>query len=117
MAVPLRLLLIEDSADDAQLMIRAVQHGGYDVQYSRVENEPALRLALESQQWDLVLCDFTLPSFSALRALEMVRLSGQDLPFIIVSGSIGEEMAVTALRAGAQDFMLKDSLARLLPAI
>ena len=117
MAVPLRLLLIEDSADDAQLMARAIQHGGYDVQSLRVENEPALRQALDSQQWDLVLCDYALPSFSALRALEMVRTSGQDLPFIIVSGSIGEESAVAALRAGAQDFMLKGNLARLLPAI
>ncbi len=117
MAVPLQLLVIEDSADDAQLMVRAIQRGGYDVQYTRVDTEPALRLALEGSQWDLVLCDYTLPSFSALRALDMVRHSGQDLPFIIISGSIGEEMAVAALRGGAQDFMLKGNLARLLPAI
>ncbi len=117
MAVPLRLLVIEDSADDAQLMVRAIQHGGYDVQSLRVENEPGLTHALQSQQWDLVLCDYSLPSFSAIRALEIVRASGQELPFIIVSGSISEEMAVAALRAGAQDFMLKGNLARLLPAI
>src|SRR5512142_3349334 len=96
MAVPLRLLVIEDSADDAQLMVRAIERGGYDVQSERVENEPALRRALDTQQWELVICDYSLPSFSALRALEMVRTSGQDLPFIIVSGSIGEESAVAA---------------------
>src|SRR5512140_1542583 len=117
MALPLRLLIIEDSADDAQLMVRAIQRGGYDVQCSRVETEPALHAALESQQWDLVLCDYTLPTFNAIRALEVVRASGQELPFIIISGSIGEEMAVAALRGGAQDFMLKGNLARLLPAI
>src|SRR5512140_1627455 len=117
MAVPLRLLIIEDSSDDAQLMVRAIQRGGYGVQSLRVENESGLRSALDSQQWDLVLCDYSLPSFNAMRALEMVRASGQDLPFIIVSGSIGEEMAVEALRAGAQDFMLKGNFPRLLPAI
>lgn len=117
MSVPLRLLIIEDSSDDAQLMVRDIQRGGYDVQFERVETEAAVRAALEREEWDLILCDYTLPAFNAVRALELVRASGHDLPFMIVSGSIGEEMAVAALRGGANDFMLKGNLARLLPAI
>lgn len=117
MATALHLLIIEDSGDDAQLMVRTIQRGGYEVEFQRVETELQLRNALEKDEWDLILCDYTLPSFNAIRALELVRASGQDLPFIIVSGSIGEEMAVAALRGGAHDFMLKGNLARLLPAI
>ena len=117
MPVPLHLLIIEDSSDDAQLMARTIQQGGYDVEFERVETEAALRTALEREQWDLILCDYTLPSFNAVRALEIVKTTGHDLPFIIVSGSIGEEMAIAALRGGANDFMLKGSLARLVPAI
>lgn len=117
MAIPLRLLIIEDSGDDAQLMVRTIQQGGYDVQYERVETEAALLTALEREQWDMVLCDYTLPRLNAIRALELVKASGQELPFIIISGSIGEEMAIAALRGGAHDFMLKGNLARLLPAV
>ncbi len=117
MVIPLRLLIIEDSGDDAQLMVRTIQRGGYDVQFERVETEAALHTALEREQWDLVLCDYTLPRLNAIRALELVKASGQDLPFIIISGSIGEEMAIAALRGGAHDFMLKGNLARLLPAV
>ncbi len=116
-ATRLHLLIVEDSGDDAQLMVRTIEHGGYDVEFERVQTEAELRRALESEQWDLILCDYTLPALNAVRALELVRESGQDLPFIIVSGSIGEEMAIAALRGGAQDFMLKGNLARLVPAI
>ncbi len=113
----LHLLIIEDSADDAQLMARTIQRGGFDVEYERVEAEPALRAALQDDDWDLILCDYTLPAFNAVRALELVKESGKDLPFIIVSGSIGEEMAIAALHGGANDFMLKGNLARLVPAV
>src|SRR5512146_346771 len=114
---PLHLLIIEDSPDDAQLMARTIQRGGFDVQFERVETESALRAALQQDGWDLALCDYTLPAFNAVKALELVKESGKDLPFIIVSGSIGEEMAIAALRGGANDFMLKGNLARLVPAI
>ena len=113
---PLHLLIIEDSVDDAQLMARTIQRGGFEVQYERVDTESALGAALQ-HDWDLALCDYTLPGFNAVKALELVKESGKDLPFIIVSGSIGEEMAIAALRGGANDFMLKGNLARLVPAI
>lgn len=117
MAVSLHLLIIEDSGDDAQLMVRTIQRGGYDVIFERVETEAALRAALQQEDWDIILCDYTLPSLNAVRALEVVKESGRDLPFIIISGSIGEEMAIAALRGGVQDFMLKGNLARLVPAV
>jgi PAS domain S-box-containing protein len=117
MTRPLHLLIIEDSEDDAQLMARTIQRGGFDVQYERVETESALQASLRLDGWDLVLCDYTLPALNALKALELVKESGRDLPLIIVSGTIGEEMAIAALRGGASDFMLKGNLARLVPAI
>ena len=117
MTIPLRLLLVEDSSDDAQLIVRTIQRGGYEVEYERVDTQAALQGALDFEKWDLIVCDFSLPSFNAIRALEMLKASGKDLPFIIVSGSISEEMAVTALRAGAHDFMVKGNMARLVPAI
>ncbi len=117
MTLPLRLLLVEDSSDDAQLIVRTIQRGGYDVEYERVDTQASLQAALDFEKWDLIVCDFSLPSFNAIRALEMLKASGKDLPFIIVSGSITEEMAVTALRSGAHDFMVKGNMARLVPAI
>jgi PAS domain S-box-containing protein len=110
-------LIIEDSEDDAQLMARTIKRGGFDVQFERVETETALRASLQHDGWDLILCDYTLPAFNAVKALEVVKESGRNLPFIIVSGSIGEEMAVAALHGGANDFMLKGNLARLVPAV
>jgi PAS domain S-box-containing protein len=117
MVVPLHLLIIEDSSDDAQLMVRTIERGGYHIDYERVQTEAELKHALDNDKWDMALCDYTLPAFNAIRALEIVRASDKDLPFIIVSGSISEEMAVTALRGGAHDFMLKGNMARLVPAI
>ena len=113
----LRLLLIEDSEDDARLLLRELQRGGYEVEAERVETAEAMRAALARQPWDLILCDFSLPRFNAPKALELIKSSGIDLPFIIVSGTIGEESAVNALKAGAHDFIIKGSFARLLPAI
>ena len=113
----LRILLIEDSKDDAQLVLREIQRGGYDVEFERVETAEAMRAALARQPWDLILCDFSLPRFNAPNALELLKQSGHDLPFIIVSGTIGEESAVNALKAGAHDFIIKGNFARLIPAI
>jgi putative nucleotidyltransferase with HDIG domain len=117
MGIRLRILLIEDSEDDAHLVLREVQRGGYEVEAQRVETAESMQAALKRQQWDLILCDFSLPRFSAPRALEILKQSGLDVPFIIVSGTIGEESAVNALKAGAHDFIIKGNFARLLPAI
>src|SRR5512141_426432 len=117
MATYLRILIIEDSKDDAHLILREVQRGGYEVESERVETAEAMRQALARQRWDLVICDFSLPHFSAPKALDLLKQSKYDIPFIIVSGTIGEESAVNALKAGAHDFIIKGNFARLLPAI
>ena len=114
----LRLLLIEDSEDDAALVLRELQQGGFDVSFKRVETRDALIARLDGREtWDIIVSDYSLPSFSAPEALAVVRGLGLDLSFIIVSGTIGEETAVEAMRAGAQDFIVKGSLARLVPAV
>ncbi len=108
---------MEDSEDDASLLLREIRRGGYEIEFERVETAGAMRAALARQQWDLILCDFSLPSFSAPNALGVLKESGIDLPFIIVSGTIEEESAVDALKAGAHDFITKGNFARLLPAL
>jgi putative nucleotidyltransferase with HDIG domain len=113
----LRILVIEDSEADARLLLREIQRGGYEVDSERVETAGAMQAALARQPWDLIICDFSLPSFSAPKALELLKKSNIDLPFIIVSGTIGEESAVNALKAGAHDFIIKGNFARLIPAI
>ncbi|HLO16330.1 MAG TPA: HD domain-containing phosphohydrolase [Anaerolineales bacterium] len=113
----LRILLIEDSEDDARLVLREIQRSGYEVESERVETAEAMLAALARQTWDLILCDFSLPRFSAPKALELLKNSKFDIPFIIVSGTIGEESAVNALKAGAHDFIIKGNFARLIPAV
>jgi putative nucleotidyltransferase with HDIG domain len=117
MGTHLRILLIEDSEDDARLVLREIQRSGYEIEFERVETAEAMRTALARQPWDLIICDFSLPRFSAPNALELLKKSDHDLPFIIVSGTIGEESAVNALKAGAHDFIIKGNFARLIPAI
>src|SRR6266545_1572957 len=117
MTVQLRLLIVEDFEDDAQLVLHEIKRGGYEIVYERVETREALRDALANRTWDLIICDYSLPGLNALGALDELKASGLDLPFIIISGTIGEENAVAALKAGAHDFMDKSNLARLLPAI
>jgi len=112
----LRALLVEDSPYDAELVLLELQRGGYDVTFERVQTGPDLERALDSD-WQIVLSDYSMPSFSGLEALSLVRRKGVDLPFIIVSGTVGEEAAVGAMRAGAHDYVLKQSLVRLCPAI
>ncbi len=111
------MLLVEDSEDDARLVLREIRRGGYEIETERVETGEALQAALARRPWDLIICDFSLPQFSAPKALEVLKQSGIDLPFIIVSGTIEEESAVNALKAGAHDFITKGNFARLLPAI
>jgi len=114
----LRILNVEDSRNDAELLQLHLVTAGYEnLVFERVDTARAMRSALEKQTWDVILADFALPDFSALDALGLLRDSGLDIPFIIISGTIGEKAAVDAMRAGAHDYLMKDSLARLVPAI
>ena len=117
MSIPLRLLLIEDSEDDASLVVRTLRRGGYDLTYERVETAEAMRDALARHPWDLVISDYSMPQFTGPAALGLLHEIGIDLPFIIVSGTIGEETAVVAMKAGAHDFLMKGQLTRLIPAV
>ncbi|MBI4514574.1 MAG: GAF domain-containing protein [Deltaproteobacteria bacterium] len=115
--LPLRVLLIEDSADDAALLLRTLRRAGYELSCVRVETAGDMTRALAEGSWDVVISDYSLPQFSAPEALAVLHDSGLDLPFIIVSGAIGEETAVAAMKAGAHDYVAKDRIVRLLPAI
>jgi len=108
-----RLLLVEDDENDAILILAALRHGGLQISHHRVWSKAELEQALAQEQWSAVLCDYNLPQFDGLSALRMVRALDADIPFIIVSGAIGEETAVAAMRSGAQDFVMKQSLGRL----
>jgi signal transduction histidine kinase/FixJ family two-component response regulator len=116
-ARPLRVLLVEDSPADAELVLAQLRRGGYAPAARRVETEASLRDALAGATWDCVLSDYELPQFSGLHALRIVQESGRDLPFIVISGAIGEDMAVSVMKAGAHDYVMKESLARLCPVI
>jgi signal transduction histidine kinase len=117
MGRPLRVLIVEDNENDALLLLRELHRGGYEVTHERVDTREAMKKALETSTWDLVLSDFAIPRFGAPQGLALLGELELDLPFIIVSGTIGEETAVESMRAGARDFVVKDKLARLVPAI
>ena len=117
MANPIRLLLIEDSENDALLLELELRRGGYDVSLQRVQTAAEMRAALSKQTWDAIISDYSMPEFDMPRALALLQETGLDLPFIIVSGTIGEETAVRALQSGADDFMTKGKLSRLIPAL
>ena len=117
MAQLLHALIIEDSEEDCVLLLRTLRQGGYDISHNRVDTAEALHHMLGERQWDCVISDFSMPGFSGISALKMVRDKDPDVPFIFVSGTIGEDVAVDAMRVGAQDYVLKGNLARLLPAI
>jgi signal transduction histidine kinase len=117
MNTPLRVLIVDDSNDDATLVVLALKREGYDPDFERVTTAGAMRAALAEREWDVVLSDYAVPAFGALPALALLHELELDLPFIIMSGTIDETMAVDALRAGAHDFVLKGKLARLAPAI
>jgi hypothetical protein len=116
-AVPLRLLVIEDAPDDAELLRLELRRAGYDVTLQRVETLAGMSAALEKRSWDLVVSDHSMPGMTSFSALEVLRKHDPDLPFIIFSGGIGEEEAVAAMRAGAKDYVMKGDVARLVPAI
>ncbi len=117
MAEKIRLLLVEDSDDDAALIVRTLRKGGYEVDFDRVDTAEQLKAALDRQEWDLVLSDYAMPGFSGLMALDLLRERELDLPFILVSGAVGEETATKIMRQGARDYVMKDKLARLVPAV
>ena len=117
MGVSLRVLIVEDSEDDAALLVRHLRQGGYDPVMRRVETSRDMSKPLQEQTWDIVISDHSMPYFSASAALALLQESGLDIPFIIVSGVIGEEAAVAAMRAGAHDYVMNGNLARLIPAI
>jgi diguanylate cyclase (GGDEF)-like protein len=117
MGTPLRLLIVEDSDDDARLLVREVRHGGFDPKWERVDSATALGEALDREPWDIVISDFTIPGFSGIEALSLLRARDSDLPFIFVSGTIGEDVAVGAMKSGAHDYIMKGNLRRLVPAI
>jgi diguanylate cyclase (GGDEF)-like protein len=117
MSISLRVLIIDDSEDDAALLMRELQHSGYDVAFERVDTPDEMRVALAKQTWDVILADYTMPQFSGPAALKLLKEKGIDLPFIFVSGTMGEEAAVAAMKMGAHDYIMKGSLKRLVPAI
>ena len=118
MDAPLKVLLVEDSEDDALLLLRELRRGGYEPLCERVDTAAAMEAALEERTWDIVISDHSMPAFSSSAALELLRAKGfVDMPFIIVSGQIGEDVAVAAMKAGAHDYIMKDNLARLNTAI
>ncbi len=117
MTTPLRVLIVEDAPDDAVLLVRELRRGGYTLTHHRVETPEAMTEALETQTWDIIIADYSLPRFSAPAALQLLHEQEIDLPFIVVSGAIGEELAVETMRLGAHDYLMKGHLARLVPAI
>jgi diguanylate cyclase (GGDEF)-like protein len=114
---PLRLLQVEDTEDDAELVAQSLTRAGFFVFAKRVDNAADLRRSLHQAEWDVVVADYTMPGFSGTKALAIVREQHPDLPFIFVSGTIGEDTAVAAMKTGAQDYIMKDNLARLAPAV
>ena len=116
-AKPLRLLVVEDSPRDAEIVVREIRSGGFDVTWKRVDTAGTMRAALDAEPWDVVVSDYSMPNFDGLAALRVWQEKGLDIPFIIVSGKIGEETAVAAMKAGVHDYIMKDRLARLAPAI
>ncbi len=117
MSKPLRVLIVEDSEDDTIFVLRELQRYGFEPFFERVDNLTAMAAALDAGEWDVIISDHTLPGFGSLHALELARQRGLDVPFIVVSGTIGEDAAVKAMKAGANDYVMKRQLNRLSPAI
>jgi PAS domain S-box-containing protein len=113
----LKALIVEDSETDAELLVRELNRGGYQVAYERVDRPDTFQAALSAQPWDIIFSDHSMPQFSSTKALKIARESGLEIPFIIVSGTLGEEAAVSALKAGASDYFIKDKLARIVSAV
>jgi len=117
MDTPIRVLIVEDSEEDALLVERELKRGGFAPTCVRVDTAEVMRQALEGAKWDVIIADYSFPRFSGLAAFQLYKEAGLDVPFIIVSGSIGEDIAVVAMKAGVHDYVLKGNLIRLVPAI
>ncbi len=117
MNLHLHVLIVEDCEDDMLLILRELRRSGYTITYVRVDTADAMQAALDQQPWDIVIADYSLPAFSAPEALKVLQRQKVDLPFIIVSGTIGEDIAVAAMKAGAHDYLIKGNLTRLVPAV
>ncbi len=117
MSKPLRALIVEDSEDDTLLLVHELQRGGYAPIFERVETAEAMTAALKKQVWDIIFSDYEMPHFNVPEALRLLQQSGLDLPFIVISGIIGEDTAVATMKAGAHDYLMKSNLKRLAPAI
>lgn len=109
----IRVLIVEDSEDDAYLVERQLRRHGFTAHCRRVDTADEMRSALAERHWDLVISDYLLPEFNAIGAMQLYRESGLDIPFIVISGSIGEQVAVEAMKNGVHDYMMKENLSRL----
>lgn len=114
---PIKLLLVDDSIDDRDLILMNLRRGGYNPEETAVDTKEGFKKALNKDGWDLIICDYNMPGFDGLTALGILKECDMDIPFILVSGAIGEELAVKAMKAGANDYLMKDNLQRLVPAI
>ena len=117
MPTPLSVLIVEDMESDAQILVRLLKKADYELVYEQVETAGQMRAALEKRTWDIIISDYNLPQFDGQSALAILKEAGLDIPFIVVSGKIGEETAVAMMRAGAQDYLIKDNLTRFVPAV
>lgn len=117
MTKPLQALLIEDSEDDAMLIVRELEHGGYEVDYERIDKSEEIEDAMARKEWDIVLCDHAMPHICAPEALQLVQKSSPETPFIIVSGWMTDELAEEAKKSGAREFVRKNNLKTLVPVV
>ncbi|MDD4179500.1 MAG: response regulator [Candidatus Margulisbacteria bacterium] len=113
----LRVLLVEDSEDDAELILRELRRGGLKAIFARVDTPEAMKEALQKQEWDVIISDYLMPRFDAMAALNVLKTFDIDIPFIVVSGSTGEDTAVAAMKAGVNDYIMKNNLPRLFPVV
>jgi two-component system, cell cycle sensor histidine kinase and response regulator CckA len=114
---PLRVLIVEDSADDTLLLAAELKRGGLDLVFERVETAASMQAALEVHKWDLIICDYSMPHFSGPEALALHQQKALDIPFISVSGAVGEETVAEMMKSGAHDYVMKGKLARLVPVV
>ncbi|MBT6225653.1 MAG: hybrid sensor histidine kinase/response regulator [Candidatus Scalindua sp.] len=117
MSIQIRVLIVEDSEDDIILIVRELKRNGYDVIFEQVDNYNDMKTTLENREWDIVFCDYSMPKFDGISAMKLLQEERSELPFILVSGAIGEDVAVEAMKAGADDYIMKDNLSRLSTAV
>jgi DNA-binding NtrC family response regulator len=114
---PLRVLFVEDSEDDMRLLVRQLRQGGYSPTFERAETADGLRAALHRGGWDLIISDYSMPRLSGMEALAVTLQLAPEVPFLLVSGTVGEEVAVESIKAGAADYLMKQNLIRFVPAV